>query len=359
MESAWFLPIAGILIGGILGAAARWNHFCTLSALERYWYAGDDNGLRMWVLAIAVAMASTQALIAFDIISLASVFYLQPRLSLLGTIGGGIAFGLGMALVGTCGFGALVRLGGGSIRSLIIIVAIGLSALVAQRGVIGRLRGAVVEPHALDLSVFGSASIMDIVATITGLPIQALVAAIITLALLYWVLKESAFRHNRHAIIGSTIVGLCVTAGWVVTALHQNVSFEVVQLESASFVLPPGEVIFSLIAVTGEVPDYGIGLVLGVILGACVVAFFRGDMRWEACDDARELNRHLLGAFLMGTGGVFAGGCTIGQGVSASSTLAISAPIVFCSILIGARIGLRYLMEGSSIISDSHDTGTN
>jgi len=127
----------------------------------------------------------------------------------------------------------------------------------------------------------------------------------------------------------------------------------VIQLEAGSFVLPPGEIIFSLIAVTGRIPDYGMGLVVGVVLGASLVAALRGDMRWEACDDARELNRHLLGAFLMGTGGVLAGGCTIGQGVSAASTLALSAPIVFISILIGARIGLRFLVEGSSILQDT------
>jgi len=160
-ESIWFLLITGILVGMVLGAAARWNHFCTLSALERFWYAGDSQGLRMWVLAIAVAIASTQTLIATNVVDLSSVFYLQPRLNLIAAIGGGITFGLGMALVGTCGFGALVRLGGGSMRSLIIIVAIGLSALVAQRGVIGRLRNTYIEPLALDLSSVGSSSIAD------------------------------------------------------------------------------------------------------------------------------------------------------------------------------------------------------
>ncbi len=352
-ESAWFLPAAGVLVGTVLGGVARWNHFCTLSALERYWYASDAKGVRMWVLAIAVAIASTQALIAFNFITLDSVFYLQPRLNLYGAIGGGIVFGLGMALVGTCGFGALVRLGGGSMRSLIIIVAIGLSALIAQRGVIGRLRNTFVEPLALDLSDVGSASIADVVATAIGLPVHFVVSAVIVIGLLVWVFKDAVFRRNRKAIIAAVIIGLCVTTGWIVTTMHSAVSFDVVQIESASFVLPPGELIFSLIAVTGEIPDYGMGLVLGVVLGASLVAYLQGDMRWEACDDARELNRHLAGAFLMGVGGIFAGGCTIGQGVSASSTLALSAPIVFFSILIGARIGLRLLVEGSSMIHES------
>ena len=352
-ESIWFLLITGILVGMVLGAAARWNHFCTLSALERFWYAGDSQGLRMWVLAIAVAIASTQTLIATNVVDLSSVFYLQPRLNLIAAIGGGITFGLGMALVGTCGFGALVRLGGGSMRSLIIIVAIGLSALVAQRGVIGRLRNTYIEPLALDLSSVGSSSIADTAAFLTHLPIQGFVVVITVIGLLYWTFLDPTFRTNRRAVISAVIVGFCISAGWVITTAHSQVSFDVIQLEAGSFVLPPGEIIFSLIAVTGRIPDYGMGLVVGVVLGASLVAALRGDMRWEACDDARELNRHLLGAFLMGTGGVLAGGCTIGQGVSAASTLALSAPIVFISILIGARIGLRFLVEGSSILQDT------
>ena len=346
IESPWFLPMAGLVIGVILGAAARWNHFCTLAALERYWYADDSHGLRMWVLAIAVAIGSTQLLVALQVITLDSIFYLQPRLSLIGAIGGGVLFGLGMALVGTCGFGALVRLGSGSMRSLIIVVTIGLAALVAQRGVIGRLRNQYVEPLALDLDV-ARASISDAAASVSGWPIQTLASVAIIAALGLWALSEPTFRRNHSALIAAALVGLCVTAGWVLTELHQAHSFDVVQIESASFVLPPGDLLFGLIAVTGEPPDYGVGLVIGVVLGAMLIAFFRGDFRWEACDDAIELNRHLIGSVFMGVGGIFAGGCTIGQGLSASSTLAISAPIVFFSILFGARIGLRFLLEGS------------
>jgi hypothetical protein len=131
------------------------------------------------------------------------------------------------------------------------------------------------------------------------------------------------------------------------TSSFRQSSFDPVQLEAGSFVLPPGELLFQLIAVVGTTPDYGVGMVVGVVIGAFLTAKVRNDIRWEACDDAHELGRHLGGAFLMGTGGVFAMGCTIGQGVSAMSVMAISAPIVFASILLGARLGLSYLLEGS------------
>ena len=93
----------------------------------------------------------------------------------------------------------------------------------------------------------------------------------------------------------------------------------------------------------------GVGLVLGGVAGSAACAFRQHDVRWEACDDARELGRHLAGGALMGIGGVFAMGCTIGQGVTAVSALAISAPVVLASIFVGARMGLAYLIEGSPL----------
>src|SRR5690606_35238085 len=103
--SAWFLPLAGLLAGIVMGYAGRRHHFCTMAALERHWYAGDSRGLRTWVLAAAVALVLTQILAAAGYANLSDSFYLSPRFGLTGAILGGVAFGFGMALVGTCGFG--------------------------------------------------------------------------------------------------------------------------------------------------------------------------------------------------------------------------------------------------------------
>ena len=346
-DSPWLLPAVGLIIGILAGVVARWNHFCTLSALERYWYANDSNGLRTWLLAGATALLTTQLLLALHIINIDESFYLNPNLSLVGSVLGGIMFGVGMALVGTCGFGALVSLGGGSLKSLIVVIAIGLTALAAQRGIIANLRVSLIEPLALDTGA-GSQSIASIVESHTGLTMPFTIAALIVAVLLLWKFATPEFRRDKRSIITGCVIGLCVTAGWLTTSLLSNYMYRTVQLESASFVLPPGEFVFGLIAVTGSVPDYGVGLVFGVVFGAWIVAVRTRDVRWEACDDARELGRHLGGAILMGTGGVLAAGCTVGQGISALSTMALSAPLVFISICIGARLGLKALIEGSS-----------
>ena len=130
-ESPWFLPIAGLAAGFAMGFVARRYHFCTLSALERHWYAADSRGLSSWILAAAVALGVTQLMILGGIVDIHSSFYLSPLFGLTGAIIGGIAFGFGMALVGTCGFGAIVRAGGGSLRSIVVLMVLGLSALAA------------------------------------------------------------------------------------------------------------------------------------------------------------------------------------------------------------------------------------
>ena len=127
MDSGWVLALSGCLVGTIIGFVARRSHFCTMAALERHWYASDDGPLRAWALAAFTALIATQLLSAAGLVSIERSFYLTEPLPLAGAIVGGLMFGLGMALVGTCGFGALVRLGGGNLRALVVLTGLGLS----------------------------------------------------------------------------------------------------------------------------------------------------------------------------------------------------------------------------------------
>jgi uncharacterized membrane protein YedE/YeeE len=344
----WFLPLAGLAAGFVMGFAARRHHFCTMSALERHWYAGDSHGLRTWVLAAAVALVLSQALAFAGFADLEASFYLSPSFGWTGAIIGGLAFGFGMALVGTCGFGALVRTGGGSLRSVVVLVMLGLSALAAQRGLIAQGRVQIVDNLALDLSFAGDQSIGSILSALAGIDLRLPVAAAVALGLFWWIFRDRTYRGQTGRIVTGALIGSAIAFGWVVTTLAYRHSFDPVQIEAGSFVVPVADTILQFVAYTGVLPDYGVGLVIGVVIGAAACAFNRRDVRWEACDDARELGRHLIGGFLMGAGGVFAMGCTIGQGVTAVSALALSAPIVMVSIAIGARMGLAYLIEGSA-----------
>lgn len=347
-ESGWILAASGVAVGAIIGFAARKSHFCTMAALERHWYAGDDSPLRAWVLAALTALVATQLLGVAGLADLDQSFYITEPLPVAGAIVGGLMFGVGMALVGTCGFGAVVRLGGGNLRALVVLTGLGLAALAAQRGVTAHLRAALLDPLAIDLTGMGGQSAGALLSYAAGIDLALPLAFVTALAGLWWVFKSRGFRADRTRLTAAIVIGLCIAAGWLITSQFAAQSLQPVQIEAGSFVMPVGDTILQIITVTGELPDYGVGLVIGVLLGAALSAFRSDDMRWEACDDARELSRHLLGAFLMGTGGVFALGCTIGQGVSAFSVMAISAPIVMISIAAGARMGLGLLVEGNA-----------
>ncbi|MEN3794361.1 YeeE/YedE family protein [Fulvimarina sp. MAC3] len=349
IESGYAPLFAGCMAGLVMGYAARRHHFCTLSALERRWYAADNTGVRSWGLAILVAMLLTQGLVWAGLFDPSASFYLVPSFGWTGAILGGLAFGFGMALVGTCGFGALVRLGGGSLRGLIVVIVLGISALATQRGIFAATRQSVVEGNALHLARFGSPdqSLGSLASSLIGLDVSGMMTILVAFALGVWIFRDPSFRKESSRIISGATIGAVVAFGWFATSLIEAHSFWPTQVESASFVMPPGDLILAIVAVTGSFPDYGVGLVIGVIGGAAIAAWRHEDIRWEACDDARELSRHLAGAILMGVGGVFSLGCTIGQGISAASLLTISAPIVLASIAIGARLGLAYILEGS------------
>lgn len=345
--SAFQLPSIGLVVGILLGFIARRNFFCTLTSLEQYWYGSNSDGVRTWVLAAVSAAIITQSFIYLGYADPSNSFYLSTNFGWLGAIVGGIVFGVGMALIGTCAFGALIRLGGGSLKSLIAIMVLGLSAISAQRGLLSLSRTGFFDYFKIDFSFAGNQSIPNIVSSLLDKDYNFLVTIVLIIIPLIWIFKDTNFRVNTKSMVTAVTIGGAISIGWVATSSIAESSFDIVQIESASFVSPIGDIIMHFSFLVDTVPDYGVGMILGTVIGAAIAARNADNIRWEACDDARELSRHILGAVFMGFGGVLAVGCTIGQGVSAASLLTVSAPVTIISILIGARLGLAWLLEGS------------
>ena len=339
--------LCGLAAGMVLGLAARIGRFCTLGAVEDAYFGNDTRRLRAIALAIAVAVAVSQALVATGTVDLGKSIYLTPSFGIAGAVLGGLMFGVGMALVGTCGFGTLSRMGGGDLRAIVVFLVMGVSAVAMMRGATGLVRVAWIDPIAVDFSAAGSQSLPDIVARATGLRADVPIAAAVVLALAGWAFSAANFRRSPRDIVAGIAVGLAVAFGWYATAVLGADPFEPARVASVSFAAPVGEALLYLMTFSGSRADFAIGAVFGVVLGALLASVGRGQFRWEACDDARELRRHISGAFLMGTGGTLAMGCTIGQGITAASALAVSSPVVIVSIVVGARLGLAYLLEGT------------
>ena len=338
----------GLGCGAVAGIAAQFGRLCTFAAVEDAVVAGDLRRARAWALATAIAIAATQGLAAAGIVNLADNPYDAVRLELGGLCIGALLFGIGMSLVGTCGFGVLVRSGTGDLRALVSGLVLGIAAFAATGGILASPRLWLSGLFTFDPARFGGITLPDISAHALGARWTLLPAVLLTVSLAGFALASRRFRARPRLVAGAVLMGLAVALGWVVTSWLAD-PFARGRPESLTFVAPLGRLVLIAMGETLQ-SAFAIGTVLGVVCGSFTVSAARDELRWEAFDDQREMRRHLLGAVLMGSGGVLARGCTIGQGLSAASTLAITAPIAVLGMILGARLGLFYLIEGRSIL---------
>ena len=335
------------LFGGILlGLAARLGRFCTLGAIEDLLYGGSDVRLRMWALAIGVAVMGSFALMGAGMLDGAETYYLSIRWMPLASIVGGMMFGYGMALCGNCGYGAIARLGGGDLRSFVIVLVMGVSTYVVMAGPLAPVRDFLF--HQEDVTTDLAPGLAHHAAALSGLPLSW-VGMAIGLAIAVFALTGTAFRRDGSAVFWSVIVGLAILSGWAGTAYVMRHGFDALPVVSHSFSAPVGETILYAMTGTARAPSFAVGSVAGVWIGAFAGSLIKGHFRWEACEDPRELRRQIIGAGIMGAGAVISIGCTVGQGLTAFSVLAISAPVTCIAIFAGAALGLRQLIEGFSV----------
>lgn len=332
---------AGLLGGLVLGLAARLGDFCTLGALESAVYGADQRRLRLWGVVLGVAIIGTFAAEAIGLAEPTATFYHTIAWSPAASILGGLIFGYGMAMAGNCGFGALVRFGGGDLRSLVVVVVIGIFAFVTLSGPLAPLRSAIFP----QTDATGPQGIAHWLAAGSGLP-PLVFALAFGLAALGWALSHAPLRRNGAKIAWGVAAGLAVVWCFVATTWIADASFGEIGVEGPSFTAPLGRTIIFFMTSTAGGITFSVGLIAGVLAGAFSGSLIRGLFRWEACEDPRELGRQVSGAALMGIGGTLALGCSVGQGITAMATLAFSAPVTLAAIVAGGMFGLRQLIGG-------------
>ena len=336
------VALVGLASGIFLGLAARLGRFCTMGAIEDMLYGGSSLRMRMWILAIGIAVMSTFALSATGMMALERTYYLSIRWMPMASILGGLIFGYGMALAGNCGYGCIARLGGGDIRAFVIVLVMGIAAYAMMSGPLARLRIMATEATtpALDTQ-----SYTQIVERLTGVPMIG-AGLLISAGIALLALGSRGFLRDRRSMLWGALVGLAITSGWVGTSWVATHGFMLQPIQSHTFSAPLGESILFLMTASGGGLSFGVASVFGVLAGAFCGSLIKGHFRWEACEDPRELKRQILGAVCMGFGAVLAFGCTVGQGISAFSVLSLSAPVTFAAIFAGAALGLRQLITG-------------
>ena len=339
----------GFLVAVAFGAIANKTNFCTMGAVSDWVFLDDKNRLRAWFLAIGVAILGSQFLQSQGQIDLGKSIYLAANFGWLGHALGGFLFGVGMTLAGGCGQRTLVRVGGGNLKSLVVMLLIGITAYTTLRGLLALVRINAIEITNIDLAArnIPDQGMATLLRAATGIEdaniLQWSVAAVAGLGLTVFSLASADFRKSFKDLLAGISIGLFVVAGWYITGKIGFDEFEPVRLESYTFVAPVGENLNYLMTYTGSTINFGIAAVLGIIVGSFLYAVLSGSFSIETFNSRQDMINHIVGGVLMGFGGVLALGCTIGQGVTGMSTLALGSAITLAAIIFGSALTMKIL----------------
>jgi uncharacterized membrane protein YedE/YeeE len=343
----------------VFGAVANRVNFCTMGAVVDIATFGDWRRMRMWVLAIAVTMAGTGVLVATGLIDTAKTIYTVPQVRWVSCLAGGLLFGFGMTLASGCGSKTLIRAGAGNLKSAVVFLVLGISAYMTLKGVFAVWRVAAFDPWRFDVAGLGAAtSDLPTLAAAFGAPAMAKLALpfVVAAALGAFVLKDRDFRASPEMIVGGIVIGLVIVGGWYVsghvgyvaedpaTLEEKFVASNSGRMESFSFVAPVAYTLELLMlwSDTSRIVTFGIAGVLGMLAGSAAYALASRTFRWEGFGSVEDVGNHIVGGILMGFGGVTALGCTIGQGITGVSTLAVGSLLALAAIIAGSVMAVRY-----------------
>jgi uncharacterized membrane protein YedE/YeeE len=340
MESTQLVILAGLAIGLIYGAVGLLSGFCLMSSMRGWLAEGDGRLVRTYALAIAVAIATSQLLAGNGMVDLGKSIYLQPTFSAPVLFFGGLLFGYGMVLSNGCGSRALVLLGRGNLRSFVVVIVLGIAAQMTLKGLIAPARIALVQASQTTVNTNSLPSLLAMLGAAEAVS-RALAAAVVVVALLLFAFAHPVFRRSPGQIAAGIIVGLLVAGGWFVTGYLGADDFNPVPVTSLTFIAPIADALQYGMLSTGLTPNFGIATVAGVFAGSLVTALATGRFHLEGYSSPRHMLRSAGGAALMGIGGVMAFGCSIGQGLTGVSTLALGSFVALAGILLGTTAGLR------------------
>lgn len=337
------------------GVIGQKTHFCTLGAISDIVNMGDWSRMRMWLLAIGIAILGAGTLHGAGLIDLDKSIYRTPNFTWLSCLVGGATFGIGMVLASGCGAKTLIRIGGGNLKSLVVFLVLGLFAYMTMRGVFGGIRVKMLETAVI---VFPGGQDIPALLTAAGVaPKAAFLWAVLAIGgglAAFSLLKRDFWRLDN--LLGGVGIGLAVVAAWYVSghvgylAEHPDTLEEAFlatnsgRMESLTFVAAQAYTLELLMlwSDTSRTMTFAIATALGVIAGSAAWSLVAGKFRWEGFAGVEDTASHLLGAALMGFGGVVGVGCTIGQGISGFSTLALGSIVTFLAIVAGATATVKF-----------------
>ncbi|MEY3485540.1 MAG: hypothetical protein RLZZ586_1263 [Pseudomonadota bacterium] len=346
-----------LFITTILGIIMQKTSFCTLGAVSDGILMEDWSRMRQWCLAIGIAILGVALMSHLGWIDVSKSFYTGNRVLYLSTVIGSTLFGIGMVLASGCGSKTLIRIGGGNLKSIVVFIVLGLVAYMTMRGFLGIMKANTIDKVSLSLNTNQDLpSILSASFGIAKESLRSILALIIGGAFIGFAVLKKSFWNTENLLAGIG-VGVGITAIWWVSGHYAHLTedpntlqeaFLVTnsgRMESLSFVAPYAFALDWMMFTSdkSKVLTIGIVAVIGMILGSAISSILSKNFRWESFRGVEDTANHLVGAALMGFGGVTAVGCTVGQGLSGLSTLALNSFIAFPGFILGAYIGLQYL----------------
>jgi uncharacterized membrane protein YedE/YeeE len=350
-------------LGALIGAVANKTNFCTMGAVSDWVNMEDKSRLRSWLFAIAVAMTGVLVLETLGKINLSgSTFppYRTANLAWMRNVFGGLLFGVGMTLGSGCGNKTLVRIGGGNLKSLVVLaIAATMAYLMLWTNFYALAFDSWMAPWTINLAGMGikNQTVHGILGGLLGVDAGSLHLAVggaIIAALLAYIFSSSDFRGSADHILGGAVIGLAVVIGWYLTgsalgtewkewAEMADVPPSRVEVQSFTFISPMGDGVRYLMDPTNfSLVNFGIAALTGVIVGSLLFALIARSFRIEWFVNFADFANHAVGAVLMGIGGVLSMGCTVGQGITGVSTLAVGSILTLVAIVAGAAATMKY-----------------
>jgi len=356
LQSQVLWAVFGVCIA--FGLLAQRTNFCTMGAISDVYNMGSWTRMRMWGMAVGVAMIGFYAMAWLGWINPLDSIYASSRVLWLSALVGGLMFGLGMVLASGCGSKTLVRIGEGNLKSLVVFLVMGFAAFATMRGMTALLRTNTVDR--LSFEIEGGNAIPTWLSGMVGVnpgTLGLVLALLVGGGLVLWALWDAEFRSSGHNLLAGLGIGACIAAVWWIigrmgfVAEHPE-TLDAVYLGTAgggmqalSFTSPMARTIEWVVFFDpAKTVTLGVVSVLGVVLGALAYALYNRSFHWEGFRGTQDTALHIVGATLMGIGGVTAGGCTVGQGLSGLSTLSVTSLIAVVGIMLGAIGGLRLQM---------------
>ncbi len=346
----------GFVLGLVFGVVVHRANFCTMGAVSDVVNFGDWGRMRMWLLAIAVAITGANVLDWAGLVDLTRAAYPAARCPWIAYLVGGLLFGIGMTLASGCGSRSVVRVGGGNLKALVVLVFLAISADMTISGWFAPARVEVLSAAAIHFDQ--GQDLPWVVATQFGVGrhgLQLWITALIVVPLLVFVFKDHTFRATHMQVFAGLVIGLVIVAGWYVTGhlgfvaedpdtlQEAYLGSRTARPESLTYVGPVANTLEWLQFWSGKSSklSFGVAVVAGTLLGSFAYAILTRNFRWEYFASVDDTRNHVIGGILMGFGGVAAMGCTIGQGITGLSTLSVGSFIVFFSIIAGAATTMK------------------